>query len=162
MLCVKTVPTLTRAGAGIPFKRLLFSRRLRSTVTSVPATHREPREDVNSRLGAKHVLESAGEPRRGGRGGINSANKISVNFDQTRDAYKSKDTLELLRSLVVFKLCSYDFLVDKNQEVTMHPTILQNTPVFWQLHALLAAALFVRNHEVGLFMVIWSLYVIYH
>lgn len=130
MLCVKTVPTLTRAGAGIPFKRLLFSRRLRSTVTSVPATHREPREDVNSRLGAKHVLESAGEPRRGGRGGINSANKISVNFDQTRDAYKSKDTLELLRSLVVFKLCSYDFLVDKNQEVTMHPTILQNTPVF--------------------------------
>lgn len=126
-MCVKTVPTLTRAGAGIPFKRLLFSRRLRSTVTSAPATHREPREDVNSRLGAKYVPESAGES---GRGDINSPNKISVNFDQTREAYKSKDTLELLRSLVVFKLCSYDFLVDKNQEVTMHPTILQSTPVF--------------------------------
>lgn len=130
MLCVKTVPTPTRAGAGIPLKRLLFSRRLRSTVTSAPATHREPREDVNSRFSAKHVPEPAGEPRGGGRDGISSANKISVNFDQTREAYKSKDTLELLRSLVVFKLCSYDFLVEKNQEVTMHPTILQSAPVF--------------------------------
>uniref|UniRef100_A0AAX7TED8 Proline dehydrogenase n=1 Tax=Astatotilapia calliptera TaxID=8154 RepID=A0AAX7TED8_ASTCA len=40
-----------------------------------------------------------------------AANEISVDFEQTREAYKSKDSLELLRSLVVFKLCSYDFLV---------------------------------------------------
>lgn len=46
-----------------------------------------------------------------------AANEISVDFEQTREAYKSKDSLELLRSLVVFKLCSYDFLVDTNKEV---------------------------------------------
>nr|XP_055054388.1 proline dehydrogenase 1, mitochondrial isoform X1 [Misgurnus anguillicaudatus] len=45
-------------------------------------------------------------------------NKISIDFEQTRDAYQSKNTLELLRSLVVFKLCSYDILVDKNKEIT--------------------------------------------
>lgn len=44
-------------------------------------------------------------------------NKISIDFELTREAYKSKDTLELLRSLVVFKLCSYDILVDKNKEI---------------------------------------------
>ncbi|XP_073808076.1 proline dehydrogenase 1, mitochondrial isoform X3 [Danio rerio] len=43
--------------------------------------------------------------------------KISIDFELTREAYKSKDTLELLRSLVVFKLCSYDILVDKNKEI---------------------------------------------
>uniref|UniRef100_A0A672QY28 Proline dehydrogenase n=1 Tax=Sinocyclocheilus grahami TaxID=75366 RepID=A0A672QY28_SINGR len=45
------------------------------------------------------------------------SNKISIDFEQTKGAYKSKDTLELLRSLVVFKLCSYDILVDKNKEI---------------------------------------------
>lgn len=45
------------------------------------------------------------------------SNKISIDFEQTKEAYKSKDTLELLRSLVVFKLCTYDILVDKNKEV---------------------------------------------
>lgn len=52
-----------------------------------------------------------------GSGSGSGATKICVNFDQTQEAYKSKDSLELLRSLVVFKLCSYDFLVDRNREV---------------------------------------------
>ncbi|KAJ3604745.1 hypothetical protein NHX12_029484 [Muraenolepis orangiensis] len=43
--------------------------------------------------------------------------QVSVDFEQTREAYRSKDSLELLRSLVVFKLCSYDILVDKNKEI---------------------------------------------
>ncbi|XP_051981181.1 proline dehydrogenase 1, mitochondrial-like [Xyrauchen texanus] len=43
--------------------------------------------------------------------------KISIDFEQTKEAYKSKDTLELLRSLVVFKLFSYDILVEKNKEI---------------------------------------------
>lgn len=121
MLHIRTVPTLTRAGAGIPVKRLLFSGRLRSTVTSASATQTEAQDGVNSRTGGQHVSARsgcAGEPGRGRRDGITTgANDFSVNFDQTREAYKSKDSLELLRSLVVFKLCSYDFLVDKNKEV---------------------------------------------
>ncbi|XP_051749927.1 proline dehydrogenase 1, mitochondrial isoform X3 [Ctenopharyngodon idella] len=48
---------------------------------------------------------------------VSFSNKISIDFEQTKEAYKSKDTLELLRSLVVFKLCSYDILVDKNKEI---------------------------------------------
>ncbi|XP_030623245.1 proline dehydrogenase 1, mitochondrial [Chanos chanos] len=45
------------------------------------------------------------------------ATKISIDFENTREAYKSKNTLELLRSLLVFKLCTFDFLVDKNKEL---------------------------------------------
>lgn len=55
--------------------------------------------------------------RTGERGVDSGATKICINFDQTQEAYKSKNSLELLRSLVVFKLCSYDILVDKNKEV---------------------------------------------
>lgn len=117
MFYVKTVPALTRAGADIPFRRLLASRRLRSVVTSsTSATQTEQQ-------GARHdSSECPGQPGRGGRSGTTTtttaaANEISVDFDQTREAFKSKDSLELLRSLVVFKLCSYDFLVDKNKEV---------------------------------------------
>ncbi|XP_072518496.1 proline dehydrogenase 1, mitochondrial [Salminus brasiliensis] len=42
---------------------------------------------------------------------------VRVDFDNTHEAYKSKDSLELLRSLLVFKLCSFDYLVDKNKEL---------------------------------------------
>lgn len=76
--------------------------------TFTPATRTEARSAVNMRTGA------AGE-RGGGHG--SGAAKICINFDQTQEAYKSKNSLELLRSLVVFKLCSYDFLVDRNKEV---------------------------------------------
>ncbi|XP_049434489.1 proline dehydrogenase 1, mitochondrial [Epinephelus fuscoguttatus] len=126
MFHVRAVPALTRAGADTSFKRLLCSRRLRSTVTSTPATQAEPREDVSSRGGARHDSANSGFPGQPGSGGRDSttnttstaaANEISVDFDQTQEAYKSKDSLELLRSLVVFKLCSYDLLVDKNKEI---------------------------------------------
>ena len=63
-------------------------------------------------------------PSRGGRGDARRAAGVSVDFEQTREAYRSKDSLELLRSLVVFKLCSYDILVDKNQEVIRYCGLL--------------------------------------
>ncbi|XP_071378430.1 proline dehydrogenase 1, mitochondrial isoform X1 [Centroberyx affinis] len=44
-------------------------------------------------------------------------NKIAIDFDNTQEAYKSKDNIELLRSLLVFKLCTFDVLVDKNKEL---------------------------------------------
>ncbi|XP_017307719.1 proline dehydrogenase 1, mitochondrial [Ictalurus punctatus] len=46
-----------------------------------------------------------------------SGSEIRVDFEQTKEAYKSKGSAELLRGLLVFKLCSYDFLVDKNKEI---------------------------------------------
>jgi len=83
------------AAAERPFKRLYLSRRLRS---STPAEHDPAR---------------AARPGQPGKDGA-----LSVDFEQTQRAHKSKDSLELLRSLVVFKLCSYDILVEKNTEVT--------------------------------------------
>ncbi|XP_071755649.1 proline dehydrogenase 1, mitochondrial isoform X2 [Centroberyx gerrardi] len=44
-------------------------------------------------------------------------NKIAIDFNNTQEAYKSKDNIELLRSLLVFKLCTFDILVDKNKEL---------------------------------------------
>ncbi|KAM7415743.1 hypothetical protein PAMA_018010 [Pampus argenteus] len=114
MFYVKTVPTLTRAGSDITFKRFLCSRsRLRSSVTSTSVSQREQRDD-SSRGPAEHA--SAGEGSSGCPGQP-GAGRICVDFDRSQEAYKSKDSLELLRSLVVFKLCSYDFLVDKNKEI---------------------------------------------
>ncbi|XP_061554857.1 proline dehydrogenase 1, mitochondrial [Phycodurus eques] len=42
---------------------------------------------------------------------------IGVDFNNTEEAYKSKSNVELLRSLLVFKLCTVDVLVDKNKEL---------------------------------------------
>lgn len=78
--------------------------------TSSTATRPEPRSAVNRRTGA------TGE-RGGGNGSRSGDTKICVNFDQTQEAYISQNSLELLRSLVVFKLLSYNFLVDRNKEV---------------------------------------------
>lgn len=44
--------------------------------------------------------------------------KIQIDFDNAQEAYKSKGNIELLRSLLVFKLCAIDLLVEKNREVS--------------------------------------------
>lgn len=44
--------------------------------------------------------------------------KIHIDFDNTQEAYRSKNNIELLRSLLVFKLCTIDVLVEKNKEVS--------------------------------------------
>ncbi|KAK5616783.1 hypothetical protein CRENBAI_020470 [Crenichthys baileyi] len=44
-------------------------------------------------------------------------NRIRVDFDNTEEAYKSKNNIELLRSLLVFNLCAIDILVEKNKEL---------------------------------------------
>ena len=113
----KTVPVYSRAGVEILCRRLnvLSNRRLRSTVASA----RTDRGNVNA---TEDVAQSQfSQPK--------SSSKIVVDFEQTQEAYKSKDSLELLRSLVVFKLCTYDILVDKNKEVTL-PVCLCNLSIF--------------------------------
>lgn len=112
MFPVRTGPALTRLGADSPFNRLLSIRRLRSTGSTgstVRSASAEPQDGVST----------ARSPRRGGRdtGTGTGTDGIYVDFEQTRGAYKSKDSLELLRSLLVLKLCSFDLLVDKNKEV---------------------------------------------
>lgn len=114
MLHVKPALALTRA-SGSPLLRPLVPRRARATVTSAQAS-------VSGRTGGGGH-DAPVRPVRPGKAGRDSAaaaagpGVVSVSFEQTREAYRSKDSLELLRSLVVFKLCSYDFLVERNQEV---------------------------------------------
>lgn len=112
MFHVRTVPSLTRTGV----KQIFSHRKARST-SSVSAARTEHGPTVS---GTEHDSDCPGQlGQEGGRSSSSSrANEISVDFEQTQEAYKSKDSLELLRSLVVFKLCSYDFLVDKNKEIT--------------------------------------------
>ncbi|KAM6930982.1 proline dehydrogenase 1, mitochondrial [Xenentodon cancila] len=119
MFTGKTASALTWANADIPWKRCLSNRRLRSTSCS-PTTQPGDDGSVGGAQGASARPQSPG--KAGGGGGhcntpASAVNKVSVDFEQTQEAYKSKDSLELLRSLVVFKLCSYDFLVDKNKEI---------------------------------------------
>ncbi|XP_055080008.1 proline dehydrogenase 1, mitochondrial [Periophthalmus magnuspinnatus] len=110
MLHVRTVPSVTRTGV----KRLLCPRRPRSSssVVSDAGTERADRgaePDCPGQWGQdKHGPGSAPDPD----------NEIHIDFEQTQEAYRSKDSIQLLRSLVVFKLCSYDVMVHKNKEIT--------------------------------------------
>ena len=47
---------------------------------------------------------------------------IDLSFNNTEEAFKSKTNFELLRSLIVFKLCSIPFFVNKNKEVCCNRT----------------------------------------
>uniref|UniRef100_A0A8C6U1Y9 Proline dehydrogenase n=1 Tax=Neogobius melanostomus TaxID=47308 RepID=A0A8C6U1Y9_9GOBI len=115
MFHVRALPSLTRTGVA-PF---LSHRRARST-SSISAARTEHAPTVSGRNNTDHDSDCPGQlGQEGGHSSPSSrANEISVDFEQTQEAYKSKDSLELLRSLVVFKLCSYDFLVDKNKELS--------------------------------------------
>nr|XP_057927986.1 proline dehydrogenase 1, mitochondrial isoform X2 [Doryrhamphus excisus] len=93
---------LTRARAQVPIRRIFSSLRPR------PAAANQVHTQVD--LGGDDAAT-----RSGGSG--QASEGTFVDFDHPREAYRSKDSLEILRSLVVLKMCSYDFLVDKNQEV---------------------------------------------
>uniref|UniRef100_A0A673YUD2 Proline dehydrogenase n=1 Tax=Salmo trutta TaxID=8032 RepID=A0A673YUD2_SALTR len=76
-----------------------------------------------------------------------SSPKISIDFELTQEAYKSKDNLELLRSLVVFKLCSYDLLVDKNKELMDISKFLLGKKAFEQFMKLTFYGQFVAGED---------------
>ncbi|XP_075070848.1 proline dehydrogenase 1, mitochondrial [Mixophyes fleayi] len=48
---------------------------------------------------------------------LKSCPSVTMNFENTQEAYKSKPTWELLRSLLVFWLCSVNSVVDNNQQL---------------------------------------------
>lgn len=102
---------VTRARAEVHLRRLLTGRRPRLPL-SASAVSQAQHTQVDE--GARHVDSEEGRGDCSGR----ASGGVFVDFEHTREAYKSKDSLELLRSLMVLKMCSFDFLVDKNQEVT--------------------------------------------
>ncbi|XP_072520972.1 proline dehydrogenase 1, mitochondrial isoform X2 [Salminus brasiliensis] len=72
---------------------------------------------------------------------------FSVDFEQTKDAYKSKATLELLRNLLVLKLCSYDALVDNNKEIMDLSKTLLGQKTFEQLMKMTFYGQFVAGED---------------
>ncbi|XP_039514236.1 proline dehydrogenase 1, mitochondrial-like isoform X2 [Pimephales promelas] len=105
----KVIPALGRVKPG-----QLLGSRLRSTVASTQ--HKELKTEDRLDPSCTVVEKPCDVDLISGKAHADSQ-KIFVDFDNTQEAYKSKDTLELLRSLLVFKLCTFDFLVDKNKEL---------------------------------------------
>lgn len=113
----KAVPVFARAGLDVNLRNVsaLSTRRLESTVASTRRNQSaEERAYIDCAVPKTDVQADLIQQNRNH---VPNKNKISIDFEQTKEAYKSKDTGELLRSLIVFKLCSYDLLVDKNKEV---------------------------------------------
>uniref|UniRef100_A0A8C8IH43 Proline dehydrogenase n=1 Tax=Oncorhynchus tshawytscha TaxID=74940 RepID=A0A8C8IH43_ONCTS len=100
MSYTKVIPGLVRANSD-NIKRICLSQgRFRSTVAS------KQRKEVEGGKEDQTKNNTDAQTR-----------KIAIDFDNTHEAYKSKDNIELLRSLLVFKLCTFDLLVDKNKEL---------------------------------------------
>ncbi|KAL2092271.1 hypothetical protein ACEWY4_012069 [Coilia grayii] len=113
----KVVPVFGRTGLDVNLRNLsaLSTRRLQSSVASKQQNRRtEERAYVDYAVPETDIQADLIQQSRNH---AFNKNKISVDFETTKEAYKSKDTGELLRSLLVFKLCSYDLLVDKNKEI---------------------------------------------
>nr|XP_046230160.1 proline dehydrogenase 1, mitochondrial isoform X1 [Scatophagus argus]XP_046230161.1 proline dehydrogenase 1, mitochondrial isoform X2 [Scatophagus argus] len=113
MSYTKFVSALVRANSGNVNKLRLSSGRCRSTVASTKTQEEKDQLDGCTMVEAVPV-ELISQTKN-----IASAqlNEIHVDFDNTQEAYKSKGNIELLRSLLVFKLCTIDVLVEKNKEL---------------------------------------------
>lgn len=120
----KAVPVFARVGLDVNIRNVstFSSGRFGSTVASTQRNKSaEEPAHIDCAVPKNDVQADLIQQRR--KHGANK-NKISIDFNQTKEAYKSKDTGELLRSLLVFKLCSYDLLVDKNKEVCFPDGVL--------------------------------------
>ncbi|XP_049594922.1 proline dehydrogenase 1, mitochondrial [Syngnathus scovelli] len=110
----RILPALVRANKAGKL-RCFSATRCRSTAASTQ--EKEQQQMVDGRCAVVEAepveLISPGRSFQGGQ----PQSKISVDFNNTEEAYKSKDNVELLRSLLVFKLCTVDMLVEKNKEL---------------------------------------------
>ncbi|KAL6096908.1 prodh [Pungitius sinensis] len=83
------------------------------------ATSPESRDERHQRIAGCPVVEAAPVELISGTRHAESPPRsaVHVDFDNTQEAYRSKGNVELLRSLLVFKLCTIDVLVEKNKEM---------------------------------------------
>ncbi|KAG7480905.1 hypothetical protein MATL_G00061180 [Megalops atlanticus] len=116
MSYTKIAPTFIKAGSDINVRRLTaFSgRRLRSTAAS---TQRKDEQNDSTCTVVEKKTAQLDLISQAKNAAAPHTSKINIDFENTKEAYKSKSSLELLRSLLVFKLCTYDFLVEKNKEL---------------------------------------------
>ncbi|MFT7817895.1 proline dehydrogenase 1, mitochondrial-like [Arapaima gigas] len=150
MSYVKFVPPFAKAAGSGNLKRLasLSGRRLRYTAASTKrerGTEEQGGEPSCAVLKESAQVEFIASSTRGA--GDARSKHIPVDFENTKEAYKSKDTLELLRSFLVFKLCSYDFLVDRNKELMDLSRKLLGQKIFEQLMKMTFYGQFVAGED---------------
>ncbi|XP_061115819.1 proline dehydrogenase 1, mitochondrial isoform X3 [Conger conger] len=147
MSYAKIASTFGRASSEFNVRRLtLYSGgRLRSTLASTKQSDEPSDSTCTVSIDAEKIdlisqTKSVDAPPN---------SKIAVDFENTEDAYKSKTSLELLRSLLVFKLCTYDFLVDKNKELMDFSKKVLGQKAFEQMMKMTFYGQFVagENHE---------------
>lgn len=114
MSYTKLVSALARANSTSVNKMLVSPGRYRSTVASAKSQEERNQLDGCAVVEAEPVeLISHTKPLAKAH-----MNQVNIDFDNTQEAYKSKANIELLRSLLVFRLCAIDILVEKNKEVS--------------------------------------------
>ncbi|KAJ8286036.1 hypothetical protein GJAV_G00033790 [Gymnothorax javanicus] len=147
MSYAKIAPTFARATSDFNLRRLTLSsgRRLRSTLASTKQN--DEQNDSTCTVSVDTAKTDFISQTKTSDAPPNS--KIAIDFENTKEAYKSKNTLELLRSLLVFKLCSYDFLVDKNKEIMDFSRKILGQKVFEQMMKMTFYGQFVagENHQ---------------
>lgn len=138
MSYTKFVAPLVRANSGSIRKLRISPARCRSTVASTK-TREEKEQQQQQKTNGCTVVEAApveliSQSRKAAQAPLS---KTHIDFENTQEAYKSKGNIELLRSLLVFKLCTFDILVDKNKEVSLgligpitHPLLTLHTRAF--------------------------------
>ncbi|XP_059214688.1 proline dehydrogenase 1, mitochondrial [Centropristis striata] len=114
MSYTKFVAALVRVKPGNVSKIRISPGRCRSTVAST-----KTQEEKEQQIDGCTVVEALPVELISQTKNVNNTqlNKIHIDFDNTKEAYRSKGNIELLRSLLVFKLCTIDFLVEKNKEL---------------------------------------------
>lgn len=114
MSYAKLVSALAKANSTGVNRILISPGRYRSMVASTKRQEEKSQVDGCAVVEAEPVeLISHNKPSKARR------NQINVDFDNTQEAYRSKGNMELLRSLLVFRLCAVDVLVEKNKEVSL-------------------------------------------
>uniref|UniRef100_A0A8C8INP7 Proline dehydrogenase n=1 Tax=Oncorhynchus tshawytscha TaxID=74940 RepID=A0A8C8INP7_ONCTS len=118
MSYTKVIPGLVRANSD-NIKRICLSQgRFRSTVASKQRKEVEGGKEEQQLVECTVVKAVQADLISQTKNNTDAqTRKIAIDFDNTHEAYKSKDNIELLRSLLVFKLCTFDLLVDKNKEL---------------------------------------------
>ncbi|KPP66859.1 proline dehydrogenase 1, mitochondrial-like [Scleropages formosus] len=162
MSYVKLTPAFAKAAGSRSLNRLASSRgrRLRCTATSTRrarAPAEQERQQQQQQRGEPSCavlkesaqLELITEGRRVGAGDARRRPEsiAMIDFENTKEAYKSKSTLELLRSLLVFKLCSYDLLVDRNKELMDLSRRVLGQKIFEQLMKMTFYGQFVAGED---------------
>uniref|UniRef100_A0A3P8SX06 Proline dehydrogenase n=1 Tax=Amphiprion percula TaxID=161767 RepID=A0A3P8SX06_AMPPE len=114
MSYTKFVPALVRANSGNIGKLRISPVRCRSTVVSAKS-----QEEKEPQMDGCAVVEAVPVELISQTKNLTNTplSKIRIDFDNTQEAYRSKGNIELLRSLLVFKLCTIDVLVEKNKEL---------------------------------------------